>query len=105
MLEIKNLTQNLITTTIIVSGIANFLASMTWAKDVVKSKNHGSTVAVRSSEQKSATSIHSNTPSASNKDTVTPVFLNIPSPYPDAWFATRSHAPRGRSQKSKVRTP
>ena len=92
MLNRKNLTANLITTTIVVSGIAYFSASMTWAKDVVKSENIPSTVADLSSEQKSATSTHSDTRSAFNKNTVTPVLLNVPSPYPDAWVTTEPSA-------------
>ena len=41
MFNIKNITANLIATTIVASGIANFSIGMTWAKDAAKSENDG----------------------------------------------------------------
>ncbi len=42
ILNIKNITANLITTTIVVSGIAYFSLGITQAKDAVKTENHDS---------------------------------------------------------------
>ncbi len=87
MLNIKNITANLITTTIVVSGIAYFSLGITQAKDAVKSENHDSSGLGSIYSQKDATSVHPYT-SASSKNTETPVFLSTPSPYPDAWVTT-----------------
>ncbi len=91
MLNIKNITANLITTTVVVSGIAYFSLGITQAKDAVKSENHDSRGRGSIYSQKDATSVHPDT-RASSQNTVTPVFLSTPSPYPDAWVTTEPSA-------------
>ena len=91
MLNIKNITANLITTTIVVSGIAYFSVGITQAKDAVKSENHDSRGSDSIYSQKDATSVHPDT-RGSSKNTLTPVFLSTPSPYPDAWVITEPSA-------------
>ena len=93
MLNIKNITANLITTTIVVSGIAYFSLGITQAKDAVKSENHDSRGSDSIYSQKDATSVHPDTRASSqNTVTPTPVFLSTPSPYPDAWVITEPSA-------------
>ena len=92
MLNIRNITANLITTTIVASGIAYFSLGITWAKDPGNnSENHSSTPSVGISSPSDRTSVPPRT-RASSKDTLTPVFLNTPSPYPDAWVITEPSA-------------
>ncbi len=100
MLNIKNITANLITTTIVASGVAYFSLGITWAKDASNSENHSSTASVRISSQKDRTSVHPDT-RASSKDTVTPVFLLTPSPYPDAWVTTEPSAEKSDKVSTK----
>lgn len=91
MLNIKNITANLITTTIVVSGIAYFSLGITQAKDAVKSENHDSRGSDSIYSQKDAISVRPDT-RGSSKNTATAVFLSTPSPYPDAWFTTEPNA-------------
>ncbi len=93
MLNIRNITANLITTTIVASGIAYFSLGITWAQDAGNSENHSRTTSVGISSPSDRTSVHPRT-RASSKDTLTPVFLNTPSPYPDAWVTTEPSAER-----------
>ena len=60
MLNMKNITANLIATTIVASSIANFSIGMTWAKDAAKSENYGGRGSGRGRiySQKDATSVH-----------------------------------------------
>ncbi len=59
MLNMKSITANLIATTIVASGIANFSIGMTWAKDAAKSENYGGRGSGRGRiySQKDATSV------------------------------------------------
>ena len=63
MLNMKNITANLIATTIVASSIANFSIGMTWAKDAAKSENYGGRGSGRGRiySQKDATSGHPHT--------------------------------------------
>lgn len=91
MLNLRNITANLITTTIVASGIAYFSLGITWAKDPGNSENRSNTLSVGISSQKERTPVYPST-RASSKDTVTPVFISTPSPYPDAWVTTEPSA-------------